>query len=104
MIGVRDTYVVTKSSDMGNLRIPRAFRQALEFPEASHWREAISKELHGLIVDATWTVVMLESELPRCANLMHCQMVFTVKRLADRSIEKLNCRLVADNNTQRLIL
>ena len=85
---------------MGDLRIPRGYRQALESPESSHWREAIVKELKGLIANGTW-VTMSESDLPRGANLMRCHMVFTVKRLPDGSIEKFKCRLVADGNTQR---
>mmetsp|Transcript_26722 Transcript_26722/g.40195 ORF Transcript_26722/g.40195 Transcript_26722/m.40195 type:complete len:496 (+) Transcript_26722:168-1655(+) len=44
---------------------------------------------------------MPRSRLPPGANLMRCHMVFTVKRLADGSIEKFKCRLVADGNTQR---
>ena len=44
---------------------------------------------------------MRESSLPKGANVMRCHMVFTVKRLADGSIEKFKCRLVADGNTQR---
>ena len=58
------------------------------------------KELKGLISNATW-IVMRESSLPKGANVMRCHMVFTVKRLADGSIEKFKCRLVADGNTQR---
>lgn len=98
--GVRNTYVVTSTSDMGDLNVPRGYRQALASPESHHWREAIAKELNGLIANGTW-VTMLESDLPPKANLMRCHMVFTVKRLADGSIEKFKCRLVADGNTQR---
>lgn len=99
--GIRDAYVVTTTSDMGDFRILRGYRQALESPESSHWREVIVKELEGLMANAMW-IVIPESDLSRGANLMRCHMVFTVKRLTDGSIEKLKCRLVvADGNTQR---
>ena len=34
---------------MGTLVIPKGYRQALESPQAEHWRAAISKEINGLI-------------------------------------------------------
>lgn len=72
----------------------------MESMEAPYWKEAIDRELHGLMQNRTWEVLPL-SELPAGSNLMRCHMVFTVKRLADGSIEKFKCRLVADGNTQR---
>ena len=95
-----DVYVVTATSDMGDIQIPRGYRQALASPEASYWRDAISKELNGLIANKTWDV-MRADDLPKGANLMRCHMFFSVKRLADGSIEKFKCRLVAKGNTQR---
>lgn len=85
---------------MGDIRIPRGYRQAMESAEAPYWKEAIHRELEGLMKNQTWDVLPL-SKLPAGSNLMRCHMVFTVKRLADGSIEKFKCRLVADGNTQR---
>jgi len=97
---IADAYAVTSTSDMGDIRIPRGYRQAMESAEAPYWKEAIDRELNGLMQNRTWDVLPL-SALPPGSNLMRCHMVFTVKRLADGSIEKFKCRLVADGNTQR---
>ena len=45
--------------------------------------------------------MMLCSDLPKGANVMRCHFVFTVKRLADGSVEKFKARLVCDGNTQK---
>lgn len=97
---ISDAYVVTSTSDMGDIRIPRGYRQAMESPESQYWKEAVDRELKGLIENKTWDVVPMSS-VPPGANIMRCHMVFTVKRLSDGSIEKFKCRLVADGNTQR---
>jgi hypothetical protein len=69
-------------------------------PQRDYWREAIAKELAGLLALETWEMVPASS-MPPGANLMHCHYVFAVKRKADGSIEKFKARLVADGNTQK---
>ena len=85
---------------MGNLRVPKTFRQAMRSPQSEYWRAAIAKELGGLLAMHTWDLV-LASTMPAGANLMHCHYVFTVKRKKDGTIEKFKARLVADGNTQK---
>ena len=91
---------VTITADMGSIDIPKGYRSALASPHASYWREAIALELAGLIALRTWVPVKISS-LPPGANIMGCHFIFTVKRLADGSIEKFKARLVADGNTQK---
>ena len=91
---------VTVTAELGGVQIPKTFRQAMRSPQSSYWREAIAKELGGLLALHTWEMV-LESSMPPGSNLMHCHYVFTVKRKADGSIEKFKARLVADGNTQK---
>lgn len=98
--GADRVFSVTSTADFGDLIIPRSYNQALRSPEANYWKEAISKELDGLIKIGTFEFVPA-STVPAGANIMRCHMVFTVKRLADGSVEKFKCRLVADGNTQR---
>ena len=93
-------YAITNTADFGDVPIPRGYRQAIQSKHASYWKDAISKELNGLIQNQTW-VVMRHDDLPDDVNLMSCHMVFTVKRNSDGSIEKFKCRLVANGNTQR---
>lgn len=98
--GSRRAFAVTSTTDLGDLIIPRSYSQALRSAEASYWKEAISKELDGLIKIGTFEFIPA-ADVPVNANVMRCHMVFTVKRLADGTVEKFKCRLVADGNTQR---
>ena len=54
-------------------------------PWASYWREAIDKELAGLIALRTWDLIPVTS-VPRGSNLMNCHYVFDVKRLRDGTV------------------
>ena len=91
---------VAITADHGHVPVPRGYRQALDSEHASYWREAINKELSGLLERQVWTLV-LASSMPSGSNLMNCHYVFAVKRLADGSVEKFKARLVADGNTQK---
>ena len=91
---------VTITADLGNIPIPKGYRQATSCEHAAYWIDAINKELGGLLSRGTWTYVRL-ANLPRGANVMRCHYVFTVKRKSDGSIEKFKARLVADGNTQK---
>ena len=91
---------LTITADLGELDVPKSYRQAMRSPQRDYWREAIAKELAGLLALETWEMVPASS-MPSGANLMNCHYVFTVKRKADGSIEKFKARLVADGNTQK---
>ena len=64
------------------------------------WKDAITKELAGLVALRTWSVVLCSS-MPPGANILHCHYVFDVKRKSNRAVEKFKARLVADGNTQK---
>ena len=93
-------FSVTITKDMGDLTVPTSYRKALSSPQSTYWIAAIAKEIAGLVTLHTWDLV-LRSSMPNHANLMNCHFVFTVKRLADGSIDKFKARLVADGNTQK---
>ena len=99
-LGAAFAVSTTSTTDLGDIIIPRGYRQALESRWAEYWREAIAKELNGLISRDTWEVVRADS-VPAKSNVMACHMVFTVKRNEDGTIEKFKCRLVANGNTQK---
>jgi len=82
-------HAVTITSDLGDVRVPKTYAQALSSTHAAYWREAINKELAGLMKLNTW-VCIPEKDMPLESNLMHCHFVFAVKRKADGSIEKFN--------------
>ena len=91
---------VTITADLGNIPIPKGYRQAVSCFHSAYWVDAINRELSGLISRGTWTYIPI-SDLPRGANIMRCHFVFTVKRKSDGSIEKFKARLVADGNSQK---
>ena len=91
---------VTITKDMGDLAVPKSYREAMASRQSAYWRDAIANELAGLVGLKTWRIVPIAS-MPNGANLMNCHFVFAVKRNADGSIEKFKARLVADGNTQK---
>ena len=54
---------ITLAKDMGDLTVPKGYRQAMTSPQSSYWREAIAKEIRGLLQLDTWEYV-LHSSLP----------------------------------------
>ena len=57
-------YAVTLTADQGALRVPKSYRQAMSSPQAEQWREAINKELSGLVALDTWDLVPIASAPP----------------------------------------
>ena len=93
-------FSVTSTTDHGDITIPRSYDEALGTREASYWKEAICKELNGLLSLNAFETVK-RSRIPTGANIIRCHMVFTVKRNKDGTVEKFKCRLVANGRTQR---
>ena len=91
---------IVSTSDHGDVPIPRGYHAATTGEWKEYWKDAIAKELAGLIGLRTWEY-MRASQMPKGSNLMHCHYVFDLKRHRDRSVEKFKARLVADGNTQR---
>ena len=90
---------VQSTTDLGDVPIPRSYRQAMASPHASYWQEAMHKEIAGLVKQQTWKEVPYNS-LPKHANIMHSHWIFTVKRRQTGEIEKWKARCVADGNSQ----
>lgn len=92
--------IVTTTSELGQVQIPRGYHHSQRVPEASYWKEAILKEYKGLLEIGTFEFIK-RSDVPAHANIMRCHLVFALKRNQDGSIDKFKARLVADGNTQR---
>jgi hypothetical protein len=93
--------VSTTTTDLGDVPIPRNYREAVNHPVyGPYWRAAFNKELQGLIERRTWMTMTMD-DLPAGANLMNCHCVWTVKRNSDGSVDKFKCRIVADGRSQK---
>ena len=55
------TAALTITADMGELDVPKSYRQAMRSPQRDYWREAIAKELAGLLALETWEMVPASS-------------------------------------------
>ena len=93
-------YSVTHTAELGDVPVPRGYAQAMKSEHASYWREAVAKEIQGLLANDTFQFV-LTADVPRNANIMGSHIVFALKRLKDGSIDKFKARCVADGNTQK---
>jgi hypothetical protein len=90
---------VTHTVELGDVTIPQGVKAAQSSAHWPYWRDAIAKELKGLIENATWKIMLL-ADIPKHANVMRCHFVFALKRLADGTIDKFKARLVANGNSQ----
>jgi hypothetical protein len=80
--------LVQPTADLGDVPIPKGYRQALSSPHAAYWEAAINKELAGIVALKTWTPIA-RCTVPAGANILRSHYVFTVKRKSDGSIEKI---------------
>ena len=81
-----------------NTNEPLTYSQAMNLPNASHWKKAITSELNSLYKNETWEPV---DNLPLNAYAINSQWIFKIKHFADGSINKFKARLVARGFTQR---
>jgi hypothetical protein len=72
-------------------------KQALEGPDALHWRAAIKKELDGLETMGTWEVV----DRPKDTNVVGSKMILKVKTDANMIPIKYKARFVAQGFSQQ---
>ena len=49
------TATVVSTSDLGDIPIPRGYQRAISGPHAERWKEAIAKELAGLLACLLYT-------------------------------------------------
>ena len=56
--------------------MPKSYRQAMSSPQAEQWREAIKKELSGLVALDTWDLVPIAS-IPAQGPVFNSDKVLT---------------------------
>lgn len=77
---------------------PRTFKQAMTLPNHADWKVAFDAEIAAINKAGTWELVLLPSGRKALGTTWVCR----VKTLANGSIDKLKCRLVAQGFSQVL--
>jgi hypothetical protein len=76
---------------------PTSVEEALQSPQAAHWRQAMDEEMESLAANETWTL----EQLPSGVQAVPVKWVFKVKYAADGSIDRFKARLVAKGFAQK---
>ena len=76
---------------------PRFYKEAITFPDAPLWKEAINSEIESIMCNHTGELV----NLPPGAKTIGCKWIFKKKLKQDGSIEKYKSCLVAKGFKQR---
>ena len=91
--GVTFEALIAKADLTQQSEIPKSYAQACKF---RCWRDAMDNEVDALIKNDTYELV----DLPKGTKALRCHWVYTIKRLADGSIERYKARLVVDGSGQ----
>ena len=75
---------------------PKTYREAINSPEADHWRKAMDDEINSLQTMKTWRVV----PRPKDRKTIESKWVYKLKYNADGEIARYKARLVAKGYTQ----
>jgi len=76
---------------------PESYKEAIQCPDAEHWKRAMIDEHKALLNNKTWTLV----PRPRNCKPVRAKWVYKVKLRADGSIECYKARWVAKGYSQR---
>ena len=79
---------------LSSVSIPNSVQEAKTNPK---WQEAMDEELRSLKANNTWRIV----DLPAGKKPVGCKWVYTIKYLANGSIDRYKARLVAKGYTQK---
>ena len=75
---------------------PRTYQEAIESPEADHWKTAMDDEISSLTTLKTWEVV----PRPKDRKTIDSKWIFKIKHNVNGEIARYKARLVAKGYTQ----
>ena len=77
--------------------IPKTYQEAIQSPNAQHWKEAMDAEMEALQKNHTWDLC----SLPYDRKAIGCRWVFVIKYKATGEIDRYKARLVAKGYSQQ---
>ena len=83
--------VLLASAHQQGLIEPTTYEEAINSPQAEHWRRAMDEELEALGENCTWELV----EPPKGTKPINCKWVFKIKLNKDGTVSRYKARLVA---------
>lgn len=72
--------------------------KTISSPKASFWKDVINSEIESIISSNTWIL----ADLPYGNQPLGCQWIYKKKLSADKSVEKYDSRLVAQDVQQKV--
>ncbi|CAN1246025.1 Retrovirus-related Pol polyprotein from transposon TNT 1-94 [Linum grandiflorum] len=76
---------------------PTTYEEAMNFMEASFWKEAADSEIQSIMAKHTWELV----DLPKGCRAIGCKWIFKRKLRPDGSVERYKARLVIKGYSQK---
>lgn len=84
-------HAATAAPNADNKNLTHTVKEALLGPHASHWREAVRKEIAGLSEMRTWKLV----DRPAHARLIYSKLALRINTSSEGTLLKHKARLVA---------
>ncbi|GJY41449.1 retrovirus-related pol polyprotein from transposon TNT 1-94 [Tanacetum coccineum] len=91
------TYLNEDDYDLGKVKDPIFYKDAINSNQSTQWLEAMTDELKSMQINDVWKL----TELPNGIKLVGCKWVYKTKLDPKGNIERYKARLVAKGYTQK---
>ncbi|GJV45381.1 putative RNA-directed DNA polymerase [Tanacetum coccineum] len=91
------TYLNEDDYDLGKVKGPIFYNEAINSNQSTQWLEAMNDELKSMQINDVWEL----AELPNCVKPVGCKWVYKTKLYQKGNIERFKAHLVAKGYTQK---